>query len=34
MIRAILIRLGIICPKCREKYWTFTYMKPMKCGCL
>lgn len=21
------------CPKCGEKFWTFTYGKPPKCGC-
>jgi hypothetical protein len=32
MIHYLLIKLGVICPKCGEKYWTFTYGKPRKCG--
>lgn len=33
MIRYLLIKLGIICPKCGEKFWTFTYGKARRCGC-
>jgi hypothetical protein len=33
MIQYLLIKLGIICAKCKQKYWTFTYGKPPKCGC-
>jgi hypothetical protein len=33
MIRYLFIKLGIICPKCGEKHWTFTAFKPQKCGC-
>jgi hypothetical protein len=33
MIRYLLTKLGIICPKCEEKYWTFTYGKARQCGC-
>ena len=33
MIRWLRIKLRIICPVCGEKFWTFTYMKPRKCGC-
>ena len=29
----VLIKLRIICPVCKERYWTFTYGKPRKCGC-
>jgi ribosomal protein L37E len=33
MIRYLLIKLHIICPRCGEQFWTFTYGKPRKCGC-
>jgi hypothetical protein len=32
MIHWLLIKLRIICPKCGEKFWTWSYGK-VKCGC-
>jgi hypothetical protein len=43
MIRVVLLILNLFaafliflipdkCPKCGEKYWTYTYGKPPKCG--
>ena len=34
MIPHLLIKLGMIFPRCKQRFWTFTYGKPQKCSYL